>query len=324
MPSITKPPRLRPGDCIGVVAPGGAVADRAALDRGVETLRSLGYRVCLGKSATAREGYLAGSEALRGSDLVHMFAAPEIRAILCARGGYGVTRLLPSLDLADLARHPKIFVGYSDVSPLLVGLVQRARMVAFHGPMVAADFGSAGEECDGHPGNGTRAEPGLDDRSRRQLFDVVGGALDVAAEVPTVIRPGVATGVLIGGCLSLLAATAGTPYALRGEGTILFIEDIGEPTYRIDRMLTQLQQAGAFEGVRGVVFGAMTRCGPGAGPEGLLPVLAELGDRLRVPVGAGLPSGHGRPNLTLPFGVDAELDLETDQGCLRVRGAAVA
>jgi len=190
--------------------------------------------------------------------------------------------------------------------------------------MVAADFGSAGDECDGHAGNGTGIEAGLDDRSRRQLLDVVGDGLGVEAEVPTVVRPGVAAGMLIGGCLSLLAATAGTPYALRGEGAILFIEDIGEPSYRIDRMLTQLHQTGAFEGVRGVVFGAMTCCGPGGGAEGLLPVLSEFADRLRVPVGVGLPSGHGRPNLTLPFGVDAELALETNQAYLRVRGSAVA
>jgi len=291
----------------------------------VEALRALGYRVCLGQSVTARQGYLAGSEALRRADLLHMFAAPEVRAVLCARGGYGVTRLLPSLDPADLARHPKIFIGYSDVSPLLVGLVQRGGMVAFHGPMVAADFGSAGEVCDGPSGNGSKVDAGLDDRSRRQLFDIVGDGLGVEAEVPAVVRPGRAAGVLIGGCLSLLAAMAGTPYALRGEGAILFIEDIAEPSYRIDRMLIQLEQAGAFEGVRGVVFGAMTRCGPpGGGAEGLLPVLGELADRLQVPVGAGLPSGHGRPNLTLPFGVDAELVLEANQAILRVRGAAVA
>jgi muramoyltetrapeptide carboxypeptidase len=287
-------------------------------------LKALGYRVCLGDSVTARQGYLAGSEALRRSDLLRMFAAPDIRAVLCARGGYGVTRLLPSLDLADLARHPKIFVGYSDVSPLLIGLVQRGGLVAFHGPMVAADFGSAAEECDGRPDNGARVEPGLDDRSRRQLLDIVGDGLGVEVEVPTVVRPGSASGVLIGGCLSLLAAMVGTPYALRGEGAILFIEDIAEPSYRIDRMLTQLHQAGAFEGVRGVVFGAMTRCGPGGGAEGLLPVLAECADRLKVPVGAGLPSGHGRPNLTLPFGVDAELVLEANPAYLRVRGPAVA
>ena len=299
------------------------MANRGALERGVEALKALGYRVCLGESVAARQGYLAGSEALRRSDLLQMFAAAEIRAILCARGGYGVTRLLPSLDLAALVRHPKIFVGYSDVSPLLIALVQRGGMVAFHGPMVAADFGSPGEECEG-PGNGTRVDPGLDDRSRRQLLDLVGDGLGLELEVPTVVRPGTATGVLIGGCLSLLAAVAGTPYALRGEGTILFIEDIAEPSYRIDRMLTQLQQAGAFEGVRGVVFGAMTRCGPGGGAEGLLPVLTEFAERLRVPVGAGLPSGHGRPNLTLPFGVDAELTLGTDQAHLRVRGSAVA
>jgi muramoyltetrapeptide carboxypeptidase len=146
----------------------------------------------------------------------------------------------------------------------------------------------------------------------------------VEVEVPLVLRAGVATGTLVGGCLSLLAATVGTPYALRAAGAILFIEDVGEPSYRIDRMLTQLHQAGTFEGVRGVVFGAMTRCGPTGDVDGLAPVLEELAARLDVPVGAGVPSGHGRPNLTLPLGMDAELVLDGAAGSLRVRDSAVA
>lgn len=322
--AMTKPPRLRRGDTIGVVAPGGAVVDRAALERGVGALEALGYRVVLGASVGARRGYLAGSEELRRDDLVRMFETPEVRAIFCARGGYGVTRLLPLVDPAALARQAKIFVGYSDVSPLLVGLVQRGGMVAFHGPMVSADLGRAA--AIGGPAAGPAAHGGgLDEQSTRQLLDMLtgaGGATTLA--VPQVVHGGTAQGTLVGGCLSLLAATVGTRYALRAEGSVLFLEDVGEPAYRIDRMLTQLRQSGVLDGVRGIVFGAMTGCGAvNGGPSGIEMALGDLADALGVPVGAGLPSGHGRPNMTLPFGVRAELVLEGGTGVLRLEEAAV-
>jgi muramoyltetrapeptide carboxypeptidase len=304
---MKRPPRLRAGDTVGVIAPGGAVGDRDALARGAAALEGLGYRVRLGASVGVRTGYLAGTEALRRDDLLGMFAAADVRAVFCARGGYGVTRLLPLVDPAALARDPKVFIGYSDVSPLLVALVQNAGLVAFHGPMVATDLGA-----------------GLDEASVSQLTALLGGADGWETAVPTVVRAGVARGTLVGGCLSLLAATAGTPWALRGEGIVLFLEDVAEPPYRIDRMLTQLRQAGCLTGVRGVVFGAMTDCRAANGNGGSVAAVAEeLGAALGVPVGLGLPSGHGRPNLTLPFGMPAEIDLDAGGGVLRVRGAAV-
>jgi len=257
-----------------------------------------------------------------------MFGAREVRAIFCSRGGYGVTRLLPSLDPVALARQAKIFVGYSDVTPLLVALVQRGGMIAFHGPMVAADFGgrmALGQEHGGPVGGGELE--GFDQESLRQLVALLGGSEGLEVPISTVVRRGVARGTLVGGCLSLLAATAGTPYALRGEGTVLFLEDVGEPAYRIDRMLTQLEQAGVFAGVRAVVFGIMTGCGvsggDGVGP-GVYAVIEEMANRLDVPVGMGLPSGHSRPNFTLPFGLSAEVVLDQNQGTLRFKEAAVA
>jgi muramoyltetrapeptide carboxypeptidase len=299
--------------------------DREALERGIAALGDLGYRVVLGESVGARQGYLAGSDDLRCRDVVRMFAAADVRAIFCARGGFGVTRWLPSLDPATLARHPKIFVGYSDVSPLLVTLVQRSGMVAFHGPMVAADLGWRAGGARSQVREDLTLAEGLDDGSRRQLLALLTGERGFELEVPRVVRPGSARGTLIGGCLSLLAATAGTPHALRGDGNILFLEDVAEPTYRIDRMLTQLQQSGAFAGVRGIVFGLMTGCGPdGAGIDRMSLIVGELAARLGVPVGAGLPSGHGRPNLTLPFGMEAELALDGPRGVLRVLDAAVS
>ena len=322
---MIKPPRLRPGDTVAVIAPGGLVHDRAAHDRGVSALEALGYRVRLGESVGACSRYFAGDEELRRKDLLQMFAAEDVRAIFCSRGGYGVTRLLPSLDPVALAGHPKIFVGYSDVSPLLIALVQRGGMIAFHGPMVAADFGREGL-LGGAPAGRVEGDDagGLDEESRQQLIALLGGSEGLEVPISKVVRPGVARGTLVGGCLSLLAATAGTPYMVRGEGTILFLEDIGEPTYRIDRMLTQLDQAGVFSGVRAVVFGTMSGCGGNS--VGLDTVIEEMADRLRVPVGAGLPSGHGCSNFTLPFGVSAEiiLDRNRNEGALRLEEAAVA
>jgi muramoyltetrapeptide carboxypeptidase len=314
---MTKPPRLRPGDTVGVIAPGGVVRDRAGLDRGIAALERLGYRVRCGATVNARAGYLAGDEGLRRGDLLGMFAAEDVRAIFCARGGYGVTRLLPTIDLVALLRRPKIFVGYSDVSPLLVALVQRGGMVAFHGPMVAADLGAAAPED-------RPSAVGLDEQSTGQLMALLGGAEHTEVVIPRTVRSGVARGTLVGGCLSLLAATTGTPYALRGEGTVLFIEDVGEAPYRIDRMLTQLEQAGVFAGVRAVVFGVMTSCGDRRPDDvGIDAVIEEFASRQRIPVGAGVPSGHGRPNFTLPFGVEAEVVLDGDCGVVRIDEPAV-
>ena len=322
---MIKPPRLRPGDTVAVIAPGGVVHDRAAHDRSVSALEALGYRVRLGQSVAACSRYFAGDEELRRRDLLEMFMADDVRAIFCSRGGYGVTRLLPLLDPVALAAHPKIFVGYSDVSPLLIALVQRGGMIAFHGPMVAADFGRGGLSR-GAPGGGFEGKDaaGLDEESGQQLIALLGGSEGLEVPISTVVRPGVARGTLMGGCLSLVAATVGTPYMVRGEGTILFLEDIGEPTYRIDRMLTQLEQAGVFAGVRAVVFGTMSGCGGES--VGVDCVIEEMADRLGVPVGAGLPSGHGCPNFTLPFGVRAEvvLDRNRNEGALRLKEAAVA
>jgi len=313
---MTKPPRLRSGDTVAVIAPGGVVRDRPALERGIAALRSLGYQVRCGATVDARLGYLAGDERLRREDLLRMFTADDVRAIFCARGGFGVTRLLPTIDPTVLARRPKIFMGYSDVSPLLVALVQRAGMVAFHGPMVAADLGAA-------PSSRPEA-PGLDPHSESQLTALLGGAEQTEVVIPRVVRQGAARGPLIGGCLSLLAATAGTPYALRGEGAVVFIEDVGEAPYRIDRMLTQLEQAGTFAGIRAVVFGVMTSCGDSRPDDvGVDAVIEEFAGRLRVPVGAGLPSGHGRPNFTLPFGLDVDVVLDRECGVLRLNESAV-
>src|SRR5262245_24661356 len=226
---MRKPAALRDGDLIGVVAPGAAV-DEAAVRAGAQVLERAGYRVRIGASVLKQSGYLAGSDAERLADLVDLFSDAEVRAIVGARGGYGSGRLLPQFDPAIARRYPKIFVGYSDLTFLLTQLVQHAGLVAFHGPMVA--------EFDQNP-DGAAALLGV------LSGDRAGWNLSARA----IIQPGMAEGVVVGGCLSILVASLGTPYALETAGRLLFLEDVNEKPFRVDRMLTQLRQAGKLDHV---------------------------------------------------------------------------
>jgi muramoyltetrapeptide carboxypeptidase len=307
LPPIRKPPRIRTGDVIGVVAPSGPVhAER--LQAGVKVLEGWGYRVKLGRAVLERQAYLAGGDAQRRADLEAMFADADVRAVFCARGGYGSQRLVPSLDLRALVQRPKLFVGYSDASALLAAAVA-AGVVAVHGPMVADDMAR---------GLAPRGETHL-----RELLSDPGYLWQL--EVPETVRPGRATGRLVGGCLSVLVTTLGTPHAPDTDGAILFLEDVRERPYRLDRLLTHLRQAGKLDRVAGLVFGAMAACPPVDGVGPLDVVRACCGD-LACPVGFGLPAGHdpgsaGCANLALPLGVQVSLDLE--QGRLTALEPAV-
>jgi muramoyltetrapeptide carboxypeptidase len=279
---------------VGVVAPAGAVdADR--LDQGVLALREWGFEVRLGGHIHARQGYLAGSDAQRLADLQGMVDDPLVRAIFCARGGYGVQRLVPDLHLDGLVRAPRPVIGYSDVSALLARLVS-ADLPAVHGPMIATDVAR-----------------GLSDAAREHLLRLLGDpAYRWSLPVPETIRPGRAEALLVGGCLSVLASLLGTPWALRTSDTILFLEDVNEPPYRIDRLLTQLRQAGCFDHVAAVVFGAL-EC-PEAGGVNAKDVVRDFFADAPYPVAAGLAAGHTREdrhaeNFALPLGVRARLDV---------------
>jgi muramoyltetrapeptide carboxypeptidase len=294
--AISKPRRLQPGDAVGVVAPAGVV-DEERLLAGLAALEAFGLRPRVGATTLERRGYLAGTDAARLADLSAMLADREIRAIVCARGGYGSQRLLPALDFSVLRADPKPIVGYSDVTVLLNAAVA-AGVGAFHGPMVATDLAR-----------------GLTTRSAESLWAALSDpAARLAAEVPTAIRPGRARGRLVGGCLSVVVTTLGTPHAIDTTGTIVFLEDIAEWPYRLDRMLLQLRQAGAFEHVAAVVFGTMATC---RSSHGLTPldVVREAFADASFPVGFGLPAGHVPAdvpvdNLTLPLGAMVELDVD--------------
>ncbi len=292
----TKPPALRSGDTVGIVAPASNVKP-ALLEAGCAALRDLGYKPFYFDSILERDLYFAGSAARRARELEEMFVRDEIRAIVCARGGYGSNYLLDILDLKKIKSHPKIFVGYSDLTSLLTYFADSAGLVIFHGPMVAKDFAHA---------------DGVDLNSwQRALNGSSEWALELDADVKALVE-GSAEGILYGGCLSMLVASLGTPYEIRTAGTILFIEDIAAKPYQIDRMLMQLKLAGKLAEVRGIIFGEMVDCAQNNNEQSYTleeVVLRVVGD-LGVPVAYGVRSGHvSRNNMTLPFGVRAALNV---------------
>ena len=287
-----KPRALKPGDTIGVVSPASAI-DREHLERGVASLKALGFRVKVSRHALDRDGIVAGPDAARASELQAFFADPEVDAIFAARGGYGAGRILPMLDFDAIARTPKVFMGFSDATFILNALVGRASMVCFHGPMVAMDFAR-----------------GLGESSLDHLRRLLAGEMG-SFELPAraALKAGVAEGEVVGGCLSMVTATLGTPYAPPFDGAILFLEDTGEKAYRIDRMLVQLGQAGVLGRVAAVVFGAL-RAPAGSEAEHRLisECIAEQAARLDCPMLSGIEVGHRSANFTIPFGVRARVD----------------
>ena len=290
-----KPAALKSGDTVAVVAPAAAI-EREHLERGVNVLASMGFRVKVSERALARSGILAGDDRERAAELQACFADPGVKAIFSARGGYGCGRLLPLLDFKAIARTPKVFVGFSDETFLLNALVDLAGMVSFHGPMIAMDFARG------------LTERSLDHMQRLLKGELAGFELEARESV----HPGTAQGEVIGGCLSVLVATIGTPYAPSFDGRILFLEDTGEKAYRIDRMLVQLRQAGALARVAGIVFGAIRAIDGDESENRLIArFVAEQTAGLGCPVLYGIEAGHGSENFTIPFGVVARIDSAT-------------
>ena len=307
-----KPLSLRQGDVVGVVAPASNV-DRQMLETGCRALRELGYRPFYFDSILERDLYFAGSIERRARELEEMFLREDVRAIVCARGGYGSNYLLGRLDLPKLAAHPKIFVGYSDVTFLLTWFVDAAGFVTFHGPMVTKDFAHA---------------DGVDLASWQAALSGVDTWM-ISGEASSGLKPlveGSAEGVLYGGCLSMLAASLGTPYEIHTEGTILFLEDVATKPFQIDRMLMQLKLAGKLNGVQGIVFGEMLDCIQNQNQDYTLQqVILRVVGELGIPVAYGLKSGHVvRQNVTLPLGVRARLRVESTAVELRFLEAPTA
>ncbi|ANI62633.1 muramoyltetrapeptide carboxypeptidase [Pseudomonas frederiksbergensis] len=285
-------PALPPAGLIGVIAPAGPAA--LDTDKAIAWMRARGYSLRVFPGVYEKDGYLAGSDDVRLNDLHAAFTDSEVDAIICLRGGYGTPRLLDRIDFELLRNNAKPFIGYSDITALHLAISRYAGFVTFHGPMLNADL------------LGDKQKP-----TESSFFNMLRGqvtadsvlAHPVAYPLATV-SPGIAHGRLLGGNLSMIAATMGTPYEIDAEGAILFIEDINEPLYRIDRLLTHLRLAGTLHKLRGVLVGDVA----GVDTIALEGLLKQTFASLRIPVLAGWRSGHCDPNLTLPMGALVRLD----------------
>jgi len=309
--SLVRPPALQKGDTVGIVAPAGPV-NRQQLEAGALALQELGLVPVFSQGIFERELYFAGGVRRRVDELHEMFRLPEVKAIICARGGYGSNHLLPHLNLGLIAKNPKIFCGYSDLTTLLTHFHDTLGFVGFHGPMLAKDFARPEGV---HLKSFSCASSG---QPQWSISNSDSPAMEVICE-------GEAEGKLYGGCLSLLVASLGTPYEIQTEDTILFLEDLGEWPYRIDRMLMHLKYAGKLEKVRGIVFGEMLECAPPADSGYTLEqvITSVLGD-LKIPIAFGLRSGHvSAENITLPIGVRARLTV-ADSASLEILEAATS
>ena len=295
---LRKPAALQPGDLVRVIAPASPLTDPDRLAGGLATLESWGLRVRTREGFNDRRHlFFAGRPEERAAELMEALLDPECKAVLPVRGGYGLQTVLPLLDAQAIrAAAPTIVVGCSDLTALLNWLVQEAGQTCVHGPMVGALAGD-------------RDVPGRD-RLRALLFD--GGkppALRPTGDAHSFCAsPGVATGRAVGGSLSLLAATCGTPYQVDTRGAVLFIEEVGERPYRVDRTLVQLAQAGLFDHAAGVVFGDFTGCDEPGGKVSWRDAVDRVFRRRPLPVLTGVPFGHGNPNLAWPLGVRVHLD----------------
>lgn len=309
--SLVRPPVLQKGDTVGIVAPAGPV-NRQQFEAGALALQELGLVPVFSQGIFERKLYFAGGVRRRVDELHEMFRLPEVKAIICARGGYGSNHLLPHLNLGLIAKNPKIFCGYSDLTTLLTHFHDTLGFVGFHGPMLAKDFARPEGV---HLKSFSCASSG---QPQWSISNSDSPAMEVICE-------GEAEGKLYGGCLSLLVASLGTPYEIQTEDTILFLEDLGEWPYRIDRMLMHLKYAGKLEKVRGIVFGEMLECAPPADSGYTLEqvITSVLGD-LKIPIAFGLRSGHvSAENITLPIGVRARLTV-ADSASLEILEAATS
>ncbi|AOT69053.1 S66 peptidase family protein [Geosporobacter ferrireducens] len=289
---------LKFGDTIGVVAPASPTPkERVKLAQ--EQLEVLGFKVKMGKSCYAARGYLSGSDKSRAEDLNQMFMDPAVDGIMCLRGGYGTPKILNLLDYNMIRNNPKVFIGYSDITTIHTAIQQKCELITFHGPMASSDLAD-----------------GIDDFSKNSLLKAVmqpepmGDIQNPHGEVVQCLKEGKAEGQLIGGNLALIAATMGTPYEINTKGKILFLEDIGEEPYRVDRMLTQLALAGKFEDAAGIILGDWNDCEPKNPLESLslIEVFEEILLPYQKPTVLNFKIGHCTPKITVPIGVNALLD----------------
>ena len=304
-PAPRKPPRLRPGDVVGLVEPSWFSNDRFEIAQVEEVIRAMGLVPRLGRHVGQRYGYLAGRDEQRAADVNAMFADPAVRAIFAVRGGSGAARILPLLDWRAIRANPKLLIGFSDITALHLGIAARAGTPTLHGPSLGSNWGRLSWDAfralafDGE--TPTFANP-------REAGDRL---VPRSGQIRT-FRPGRASGRLLGGNLTVLTALMGTPYLPDFDGAILFLEDVEERPYRVDRMLTQLALGGILRRVAGIVFGQCSRCTDGTNPMLGGFTLSEVLDQHLAPLGVpafeGLLVGHIPDQFSLPVGIRAEMD----------------
>jgi muramoyltetrapeptide carboxypeptidase len=297
--AILKPPRLKKGDCIGLVSPASTIADTSRIERAVRYLEGLGYRTTVGMHATRRHGYLAGTDEERASDIHAMVEHRDVRAIFCIRGGYGAPRLLPLLRYRLIARNPKIFVGYSDITALHLAFWKHAGLVSIHGSMAGVDMADP-------------MDPFTEELFWRLLTSAKKvGPIAFPPPAPEGLVPGKVSGRLLGGNLALVTALVGTRHQPRFDDTILYLEDIGEDPYRLDRMFTQLRGASILARCSGIMIGHFTDCvprDPSAPTFTTDDVLREYVRGAQRPALWHVPFGHEPKNMPIPVGARARID----------------
>ncbi len=302
---MIKPRALKPGDTVGLIAPSSYVFDTWKIEQAVARIEAdLGLKCRLGRNIRSRHGYMAGTEKERLDDLHAMFADPSIAGVFCLEGGYGTERLLDAIDYDLVRKHPKVFLGYSDITGLHLALTKRAGLVTFHGPVALSAL-----------------PPWTLENLKKALMapEPIGELLNPPEDDPLspqfpvhTVTSGKARGTIAGGNLTLISTTMGTPYEIETKGKLLFLEDTGEAPYRIDRMLTQLKLAGKLQEAAGIVWGTCTECTPAKSSFEVNLSISDLVEEILGPLGkpvlAGLVFGHSKEKVTLPIGVEAELD----------------
>jgi muramoyltetrapeptide carboxypeptidase len=300
---IVKPRRLKPGDTIGLIEPASATFESMKIEIAVEAVEAMGFKAKPAPHISDRYGYLAGQDVDRAHDVNQMFGDPEVDAVMAVRGGWGCARLLPYLDYGVIAKNPKILIGYSDLTAMLLAVHARTGLVTFHGPMALSTWNAFNLDyfrrvlCD----------------AEMVTFENVHEIKDTLVQVENriqAITPGVARGRILGGNLTVLAGIVGSGYLPDFTGAILFIEEVEENIYRVDRLLTQLGLAGILGQLKGVVFGNCTKCLPGEG-YGALTLEEVLRDHIKplnVPAWSGAMIGHIDRQFTIPEGTQVEID----------------
>jgi muramoyltetrapeptide carboxypeptidase len=321
MTSIIKPKALKRGDAIGVVAPAGPV-NRERMERALSRMQERGFRINTYGDIYRSRGYLAGEDATRAAELMAAFADPETAGVWCARGGYGVARILDLLDFEVIRHNPKVFIGFSDITLLHIAIQQRTGLITFHGPNLQDGFGKSDDMPAANEAALWRAMLARDEQKANTSNSDRGYAYDFSSVDNKIeLRPivgGVATGRLIGGNLAVICGVTGTPFEIETAGRVLFLEDISERAYRIDRYLSQLRLAGKLSPVAGVLLGDFSyEAGEKSDEQSdILALFKEYLGELGVPVLAGFPAGHDRFNLALPMGALVKVD--ANQRCVAV------